>query len=431
MTDWRPTTWDKPRRLHRAAAQCFSPLSSPCSVNGNPRLAVDGSRQSVSSRRRRCGRTRRSAWLLLSSFFLLAIPAWATPPTNAEPYDDLARRLRSIAGEGHQLLDTGHFIIWFDTPRELVTPLVGRLEGTYNAILAFCEMSSIPVEPLERRMGVVLFDDQAEFSRYRVQAGVASSSIAGFYSPQTNLSVFGNTLNRDDFRQVTTLIEDSVSELRALGGSSARGGRQQALEVQIASLRAQRDALVERFNRFVIQHEAAHQLFFNLGVHVPGADNPAWLVEGLACQFEIPQGRRDGILGRINHVRLADLRESLGMKNAERRLGADRLRAALAGGRLLPLRRLVSESDVFSAGPSELVYRYAQAWSLVFYLHRAHRDSFVRYLLRLRDLPPGQPYTPERRLAEFSELIGDPDEAFERLWADYMARVRFDPKEAG
>ena len=196
-------------------------------------------------------------------------------------------------------------------------------------------------------------------------------------------------------------------------------------------LRSGRDAIVERFNRLVIQHEATHQMFFNLGVHVHGADNPTWLVEGLACQFEVPQTRLAKGPGRVNQMRLGDFREAVGVPPETKSLSNVAYRAAFETRRLIPLGDFVGDRDAFGRDGNRTAFRYAQAWALVYYLSREHREALAAYLGQLSTRVPGRIAGPERESEDFEVAFGPLDDAFQRAWVSYMLKLRFDRKEAG
>ena len=363
----------------------------------------------------------------------LTFTAAASPPPSP-PDDKVAAAMFEIVGEDFRIRKTDHFTIVYDTSYDVLRPLIGRLEGTYDTILRFCEGVGLGVEPRSERFGVLLFDRREDFDRYRESLGVATTA-AGFYHQQTNLAAFGNMLNTPQLRQINAEIDQALERLKQFRqhGKSSRSspGEREALRRRASILRARRDAIVERFNRFVLQHEVAHQMFFNIGVHVRGADNPLWLVEGLACQFEVPESRAARGLGRINHLRLADLRDALGVPFDARRISGEELEAAVALKRLVPLAELVSDPGLFTRHGADGVPSYAQAWGLVYYLTRKHREPFAAYLRQLATRKPGVAVGPKREIDEFEFHFGPLDAQFQQAWVAYMLRLRLDPEEAG
>ncbi len=238
------------------------------------------------------GWTRRmpGAWKAISLTAVILIAAGTGAPSF--PKERVGDDVAPVVGR-MQIRETDHFTIAYDTSYEALRPLIGRLEGTYDAILRFVAGSGLSSEAPTDRMEVILFNRHEDFTRYLAGIGLRGASVAGIYHQQSNVAAFCNMADNPDLQQITRRIEQFRKQLQQLEGKRSRAPgtrrRRRELRGHLSTLRLRRDALVKRFNRFVIQHEAAHQMFFNLGVHIHGADNPNWLVEGLACQFEVPQ----------------------------------------------------------------------------------------------------------------------------------------------
>jgi hypothetical protein len=122
----------------------------------------------------------------------------------------------------------------------------------------------------------------------------------------------------------------------------------------------------------VIRHEGAHQLFFTMGVQHPHQTGRGWVTEGLATFCETEK------IGQINSGR------------------TDELKAALAGGKLIPLRQLMA----FSRCESPLAY--AEAWALTHMLMQPeYRSGFFAYLDWLRSNPAVSAGDPVEDLCRF------------------------------
>ena len=339
-----------------------------------------------------------------------------------------ATRLRAIAGEDFRIRETEHFTIAYDTSYDAVRPLIGRLEGSYKAIKRFCVANALDTRPLAKRLEVILFNDYDDFVDYSKRMEVPAGSIAGFYHHENNVAAFCNTLSSPDLRRLSGLIDlvrGRIDELRAEpAGNSTDDAFRHELETHLTSLTTQRDVYVKRLNRTVIQHEAAHQILFNMGVHVSGADNPPWLIEGLACQFEVPQPGPGGELRQVNEMRLFDVREALGVEPDDRTISDAAFDLARAEGRFLPLLDLIGEEDVFDYRNETVSGRYGQAWALVFYLHRENPQAFASYLQHLANRSAGVGVERDARIDEFRIHFGDPDSRFERKWIDFLLRLR-------
>ena len=346
----------------------------------------------------------------------------------AQTQDQLAcptnlAEIQTTLGSGFRLHETEHFSIFYDTPYETLRPLTARLEGIYDAIDRFCATLDFRVKPLSSRLIIVIFARYEDFLAFAKKAGLGEG-VAGFYNPRNNIAAFVNVLDSPALRPLQHELVRLDAMLQESGGPFAVRQQRDEVAGRVMALRAQRDSLVETFNRLVLQHEAAHQVFFNLGVHVRGAKTPLWLVEGLACQFEVPQADGNGALKRVNHVRLGDFREALEAgKNAFEPKAM--LKRAVEAGRLLGLRELLA-ADQFDGDSRKMTFKYAQSWALVHYLHRERPRAFEKYLARIAARKPGMEVPPEDEIRDFEAAFGAADENLESLWLNFMLRLRYD-----
>ena len=371
---------------------------------------------------------------------LVVLPAlWSTAHGGdtlpAMPSDEsLANELLATVGDGFRVYETDHFTICYDTSFELLRPLVGRLEGSFDAVWRFAVKAELDIHPPERRLRVIFFDDQTAYAKLGEGLGIDPQAVAGFYSSDQDLAVFSNTLTRPEILAITDEIERLSQRIRnAHARGKTRGGPsagERALSRQASALRRQRDQLVTTFNRLVIQHEAVHQVLFNIGVHSRRGANPPWLAEGLACQFEVPQARRDGKLTTVNHMRLADFRDALGVERQMKQLSEDDRARAVSMSGWLSLGDLIRFPSRFRVGGVSSLYRYGQAWALVFYLGRKHEKAFAAYVSQVSRWTPSRPVTPEHALRAFEGAFG-PVDVLEGQWIAYMLTLRVDWHAAG
>jgi hypothetical protein len=360
-----------------------------------------------------------ATWLVAAGGAGVVAAPTALP--SVEPDAELEQRLLEIAGDGFRIHRTAHFAIAYDTPHDTVRLLQGRLEGTFAAVHRWCDRLGLIAAPLTSPMGVVLFARAESFEAACMRARINSSSVSGFYEQKLNLSFFLDATAGPIFAEVNARLESLQAQIdaaRAAGGSSSATA---GLVREANSLRVQRDAAVERFNRLIIQHEAAHQLLHNLGVHPRGVRLPDWLVEGLACHFESGQVASGKGKAAVNQTRLADFREAcaVGADRAGRPVSADDATAAwdaaVGSGQFLPLATLcgggrIAEQDGVGA------YRYAQAWGLVFFLIREDEAKFAAYVKATSTRRPGPALSDADELALFVEHFGPADEAFAQRW---------------
>ncbi|MHC4235122.1 MAG: DUF1570 domain-containing protein [Planctomycetota bacterium] len=343
------------------------------------------------------------------------------------------QRLLDLAGPGYRLRQTEHFAIAYDTPEDTLRALISRVEATYSSVYRFCKINEIPAEQPAEHLQVLFFHEYDAYGRYAASARFNHVGSAGFYNQRNNVAAFVNVLNLPELGPVNRQIESSERKMERL--KAARPVNREALRSErrtLTRLVNQRDRFVEQTNRVAVQHEAAHQVLFNAGVHVFGAQNPGWLVEGLGCLFETAPSSAGAGVGATNQTRLADFRQLLGGGNPSGRIKVVDLQVALASGKFLPLRELVGDARAFSRRDNpNLVHYYTQGWSLVCYLQRKKRQEFAEYLRLLSHRKFGEPTTPAQEIADFERVFGELDERFERRWVSFVLGLRFKPSALG
>ncbi|MCK4660601.1 MAG: DUF1570 domain-containing protein [Phycisphaerae bacterium] len=357
--------------------------------------------------------------------------------TPRQPDHQTHPELRRLIGPAGAVVITEHFVVAYDTPIDTVRQFTARLESTYHNIEGFCRLNGInflpPCAPLE----ILLFDTPEGLCRYADGLGIDARGLGGFYHPGDNRSAFFNILNHpslDELNRGIQRLEREAAQARGDRPDEVRQAKKRERLKQLHFYRNRRDRIVKHLNRMVVQHEVAHHLLFEAGVHVKGAQNPVWLVEGLATMFEaLPSVGGDGA-ATVNQMRLADFRAACG----EKLLSAGKpptgmkpqcLKHAYDSGRFVPLRRFITLHR-FADDPNDsaVAYRYAQAWSLAFYLHRTHPAELACHTNLLARRSPGKQVTPKQEIVCFESAFGPVDEEFERKWAEFILELRFVPE---
>jgi len=153
-------------------------------------------------------------------------------------------------------------------------------------------------------------------------------------------------------------------------------------------------------NAETIIHEATHQTAYNVGVHQRFAEQPRWLVEGLAMMFEA-RGVWDARstytqADRINFGRLHDFRHY----QSSRPSGI--------------IKSLVSSDQLFRTNPG---FAYAESWTLSFFLCETQPQQYSRYLATVAARKPFQKYPAGERVADFTSIFGSDLDLLEaQLW---------------
>ncbi|MCP4248307.1 MAG: DUF1570 domain-containing protein, partial [bacterium] len=377
---------------------------------------------------------------LATVVFLLAVIAGHRPvragdgaKNGTEAETPAEEALLARTGPGFHLRRTERFLIAYDTPHDTLRSLVSRLEATYDSVYRFCKINEIPTQRQADRLEVLFFDGYETFGRYADSVGFAYWGSAGFYDQRTNVAAFVNVLHLPNVTPLNNQVErhkHRIERLRAKRPIDRRALRE--ANKKMTRLVNQRDRLVEQTNRMTVQHETAHQVLFNAGLHVFAAQNPGWLVEGLACLFETPPSSSGAGVGATNQARLDDFRRSLGNGKPGGRIKVEALQEAYADGKMLPLGELIGDANLFSRRNNpNLVHHYSQSWSLVCYLQRRHREKFADYLRLLSRREVGCTTTPESEIGDFERIFGPLSERFERQWARFILQLPFKPGAAG
>jgi hypothetical protein len=316
------------------------------------------------------------------------------------------------------------------------------------SIFRFCEQEHIAARRPDHRLEVIFFKDRAGYDRYATAIHFPSQGTYGVYHEPSNRSAFFNIESEPQMRQIAANVLDArrnlddlnkaikdirdrrtILELEYSDGRRQKMTRREAEKEinetrrKLQELQSRQTSYVNRINRTVIQHETAHQVLYNTGLHVRGGSNPIWLVEGLACLFETPPGRSGTGLGAVDQLRLQDFRDAVAGTAAARRLTADDYLNAIAAGRIVSPRELITNPALLHEPGPDRATHYAATWALTMYLQRAHGQKLADYLQALSRRQPGQPVTAEEELALFERHFGPPDETFVRRLGGFILNL--------
>lgn len=362
-------------------------------------------------------------------------------PSTPEQEDALLK----AAGDGFQLRRTPHFLIAHNVADADVRPFISRVEHTYQSVFQFARVNNIAVQEPAARLEIIYFDEYDQYQAYARRYVGDLHGTYGFYYEPTNRAAFYNVdhdpgLNElrqkyEDSRQSTgdielfirrsgppgqpVRIEYQDGSVRVLSAAQAARELASARET-LRVLKARLDTYAERINRTVVQHETAHQVFFNAGVHVRGGDNPVWLVEGLAMLFETPPTEAGTGVGTINQMRLRDLRDVLTTVEPNRHPTAEIAIRAMQKRVLIPLPELIQRPELLRTRGELGSRAYAEAWALVHYLHRVRTDGFAAYIAEIAKRPKGVEVSPDAELELFRKYLGEPDDVLVRRWMHYI-----------
>jgi len=268
----------------------------------------------------------------------------------------LGKQLQAELGAGFDVVVTKHYVICTSASREYARWCGALFERLFTSFHNYWKKRGLKLTEPEFPLVGLVFAGEKEFAAFATKdAGADAATAKGYFSIGTNRMV--------------------MYDLTA----GARGNI---------------DAILTAapFNIATVIHEATHQIAFNSGMHTRYADNPLWLVEGMAMYFETPDlSSKNGwkTVGAVNDLRLGQFREFA----AERRK-ADSLATLIV-------------SDARFTDPEQMADAYAEAWALSHFLIRTKKEAYVKYLTTLSAKRRLIWNTPEERLAEFRAAFGE------------------------
>lgn len=299
------------------------------------------------------------------------------------PYSqqEMAAALRSELGDGFKIVTTKHYILCSEASREYAQWTGSLFERLMAAFDRRWDSRPLKLHEPDFPLCAIILRDEKRFGEFALtDAGPSVIGALGYYSTLTNRMV--------------------MYDLTA--GLSGRDPQTPQEVVQRLAGQVS--------NVSTIVHEATHQIAFNSGMHTRMADNPFWLVEGMAMYFETPDlSNASGwrTVGKVNAVRLRDYQEF----QTTRRPAAS-------------LKTIVTADEKFHAADNATaVDAYAEAWALTYYLINRKRTAYPAYLAKIAQKKPLEQDDPEKRLAEFEEAFGKLADV-ERDMAKYMATLK-------
>ncbi len=371
---------------------------------------------------------------------------------ESKPPDFEAREaaMRRTMGGEVRIKHTPHFIVAYQEESPILDEFTVRLEHTYHGIQRFADLLDVPIEEPEQKLEVLFFHTPQDYYRHGASIGFRAVGTYGVFMEDSNRASFFNVENDPALIQMQQGIADSQASVDRLIASIDRVNgdrtrirlklgdgswetltRAEALEKlentrqRLNRLKQRRASYIDHINRTVIQHETAHQVAFNFGLHTRGAQNPKWFVEGVACLLETPPSRFGGGFGVINQYRLDDLRDAVDPGHEKRKLKTKDVVEAMKEGRCVSPRQLVEDASLFEIRGPQLANVYASSWALVQYLFRHEREAFSAYVRDLQARRPGQRFTPGEERALFETRFGKIDPRFERRWAAYVISLKY------
>jgi hypothetical protein len=322
--------------------------------------------------------------------------------SRAFPQGPREEEFKQRLGEHFEVRRTDHFFVIYDADEEVVKDFISRLERTYDSVHRFASQLDIELEYPKEKLPVVFCRNFEEYDgkcKEMVGRNVPAEAAGLYWHDPFNFSIFYDMSQAKFIKEHEAHAKQLKEEARNSKDPNERKMKVREAEWYLNKI----DAFQQDQNRSVVQHELAHQLLFNFRIHVPGADNPQWFVEGLATQFEPPPGKMGAGLGVTNQRRLHGLREKFkeGVPDVREFVGSPG-----DGGML--------SSD-----------GYAISWGLVNYLVKQKGKGLPKYIKLLKERRIGRQVSPEQAIADFESCFGKVDAAFARKWVEYIKKLPY------
>jgi hypothetical protein len=296
---------------------------------------------------------------------------------------EIGKRLLKELPKGFRIYETKHYVIAYQNEVAFARWVSGLYESRlYRAFETFwVKKKKFKLVDPQYPLIAIIFGSHAQYQQYVDRELGPGQTMIAYYNLQTNrVTMYDLTA---DQRNPNQPMNDRNID-RVLQNPAAI--------TMVAT----------------IIHEATHQLIFNRGVQTRFAETPLWLNEGLAMFFEAPDLRsRTGwqVPGKVFEMRLIRFRQFLATRPAD------------------SLKTLIM-SDKRLRGADTAIDAYAEAWALNHFLLNRRSKEYVRYLKHMSTKRVLYEDSPETRLADFQQFLGEDLAELDKEFMAYVRRLR-------
>ena len=295
--------------------------------------------------------------------------------------DELGRQLREEFGFGFSVWNYGSIVVCTNTSRgyaDWCGQLFARLSRGFTKHWRF---DKLPLTETNFPLPVLIFASRKQFAEYALKDADAATAVSlGYYSFKTNR---------------VAMYDLTADEQGRPGGNASDINRLMQNSLSNVS---------------TMVHEATHQFAFNSGLHKRYADNPLWLLEGMAMYFEVPDVRSKtgwASIGQPNRPRVAKFAEWY--KSGTRPVDS--------------LKTLIQDDSRFiSVETAEIAY--AEAWALTYYLIKRRRKDYAAFLKLIAEKPLLVYPDPPERIAEFEAIFGSDWEELDEEMVALLKQIK-------
>lgn len=298
-----------------------------------------------------------------------------SPTYKPASVKEVRERLSQGLDTRMEVSSRGNYVVC--APKGTARAYAELLERASQQFLAYLRVRKFDLRPAEFPLIAYVYPTRKEFLERSALDGIpVADSLRGYYHPRSNW---------------IRLFHEPDEKGQAIAAGELKAGKGSSNTSRLSPQRhaADRQIALDGLSRQTAVHESIHQLAFNTGLHARLGENPLWVVEGLAMQFESAfnddDSARSPRLG-VNLNRLQNFAEY-------------RSRRPTSG-----LTAILSEDRPFRTTPLDA---YGEAWMLAHYLLQTRPAKYSQYLQRLSQRPDEVAYSPADRLADFKGAFGD------------------------
>lgn len=297
--------------------------------------------------------------------------------------EEVGQRLLKELPDGFRLKETKHYVIAYQNEVAFARWVSGLYESRlYRAFETFwVKKKKLKLTQPQYPLIVIIFGTRVQYQQYVDRELGPGQTMIAYYNLQTNrVAMFDLTADQRNPNQV---MNDRHID-RVLQNPAA--------VMMVAT----------------IIHEATHQLIFNRGIQTRFAETPLWLNEGLAMFFEAPDLRsKTGwqTPGKIFERRLIRFRQYLSTRPAD------------------SLKSLIM-SDARLRDAETSVDAYAEAWAFNHFLLNRRSKEYVQYINHMSGKRVLHEDSPETRLADFQQFLGEDLAKLDKEFIEYVRRLR-------
>lgn len=328
----------------------------------------------------------------LSEIDLSSVTAFrqVAPEYSSTPILEVRNRLRKELGREYEVVTRGDYVVC--APPGRANAYAELLDRVSRQFMAYFQVRKFELLTIQYPLVAFVYPTQQQFfERCRADGIAVSETLRGYYHPQSNWIIFYDESGAAAEPQVVATTAKARPKRESAAPRESKPKAQPSKKDPVMEAHSTSSgATIEGLTRETTVHEAVHQLAFNCGLHERTGEQPLWIIEGLAMQFESSMGQDSSGRAAQADVNPSRLRSFADYRVTRRQPGA--------------LVQIISDDQAFRTSPID---SYGEAWMLSHYLLQTRPAKYAEYLKMISGRPIGTTYSPEERLTDFKSAFGD------------------------